>query len=153
MNSVFLPELDKFMVVFIYDILIYSKGKEEHATHPRVVLTRLREHKLYAKFSKCEFWLDQVPFLGHILSAEGVVMDPSKVKDILEWKLPTTVHLVQSFLGTAGYYRRFIPDFSKISKPITDLLKNNVKFNWTSECNEAFEKLTKLLTTTPVLAY
>jgi hypothetical protein len=116
------------------------------------VLTRLREHKLYAKFSKCEFWLDQVPFLGHILSAEGVVVDPGKVKDILEWKSPTTVHLVRSFLGMDGYYCRFIPDFSKISKPITELLKNNVKFNWTPECNEAFEMLKKLLTTAPVLA-
>jgi hypothetical protein len=152
MNSVFMPELDKFVVVFIDDILIYSKSKEEHATHLRIVLTRLREHKLYAKFSKCEFWLDQVPFLGHILSAEGVAVDPSKVKDILEWKPPTTVHLVRSFLGMAGYYRRFIPDFSKISKPITELLKNNVKFNWTPECSEAFEKLKKLLTTAPVLA-
>jgi hypothetical protein len=94
MNSVFMLELDKFVVVFTDDILIYSKSKEEHATHLQVVLTRLREHKLYAKFSKCEFWLDQVPFLDHILSAEGVVVDPSKVKDILEWKLPTTVHLV-----------------------------------------------------------
>jgi ribonuclease HI len=116
------------------------------------VLTRLREHKLYAKFSKCEFWLDQVPFLGHILSVEGVVVDPSKVKDILEWKSSTTVHLIRSFLGMAGYYRSFIPDFSKISKPINELLKNNVKFNWTPECNEAFEKLKKLLTTTLVLA-
>jgi hypothetical protein len=94
MNLVFMPELDKFMVVFIDDILIYSKRKEEHATHHQVVLTRLREHKLYAKFSKCEFWFNQVPFLGHILSAEGVAVDPSKVKDILEWKPSTMVHLV-----------------------------------------------------------
>jgi hypothetical protein len=85
------------------------------------------------------------------LSAEGVALDPGKVKDILEWKSPTTVHLVRSFLGMARYYRRFIPNFSKISKPITELLKNNVKFNWTPECNEAFEKLKKLLTTAPVL--
>jgi hypothetical protein len=84
MNSVFMPKLDKFVVLFIDDIVIYSKSKEEHATHLWLVLTRLQEHKLYAKFSKCEFWLDQVPFLGHILSAEGVAMDPSKVKDILE---------------------------------------------------------------------
>jgi hypothetical protein len=110
MNSMFMPELDKFVVVFIDDVLIYSKSKEEHATHLRVVLTRFWEHKLYAKFSKCEFWLDQVPFLGHILSAEGVVVDPGKVKDILEWKPPTTVHLVRSFLGMAGYYRRFVTE-------------------------------------------
>jgi hypothetical protein len=98
---VFMPELDKFMVGFTDDILIYSKSKEEHAMHLRIVLTRLREDKLYAKFSKCQFWLDQVPFLGHILSAEGTAVDPGKVKDILEWKPPTTVHLVRSFLGMA----------------------------------------------------
>jgi hypothetical protein len=108
-----MPELDKFVVVFIDDILIYSKSKEEHATHLQVVLTRLREHKLYAKFNMCEFWLDQVPFIGHILLVEGVVVDPGKVKDILEWKPPTTVYLVRSFLGMAGYYRRFIHNFSK----------------------------------------
>jgi hypothetical protein len=89
--------------------------------------------------------------LGHILSAEGVAVDPSKVKDILEWKPPTTVHQVRSFLGMAGYYRRFIPDFSRIAKPITELLKNHVKFVWSSECNKAFEELKKLMTTTPVL--
>jgi len=105
MNSVFMPELDKFVVVFIDDILVYSKNKEEHAQHLRVVLDRLREHKLYAKFSKCAFWLKEVPFLGHVLSSEGVAVDPGKVKDVLNWKPPTTVHEVRSFLGLAGYYR------------------------------------------------
>jgi hypothetical protein len=94
MNSVFMPELDKFVVVFIDDILIYSKNEEEHAQHLRVVLTRLREHQLYAKFSKCAFWMEEIQFLGHVLSAKGIVVDPSKVKDILEWKPPTTVHQV-----------------------------------------------------------
>jgi hypothetical protein len=152
MNSVFMPELDKFVVVFIDDILIYSKNEEEHAQHLRIVLTRLREHKLYAKFSKCAFWLEEIQFLGHVLSARGIAVDPSKVKDILEWKPPTTVHQVRSFLGLAGYYRRFIPDFSKLVKPITSLLKNDIKFNWSSKCNEAFEQLKTLLTTAPVLA-
>jgi hypothetical protein len=152
MNSVFMPELDKFVVVFIDDILIYSKNEEEHARHLRIVLTRLREHQLYAKFSKCAFWLEEIQFLGHVLSAKGIAVDPSKVKDILEWKPPTTVHQVRSFLGLAGYYRRFIPDFSKLVKPITSLLKNDTKFNWSSECNEAFEKLKVLLTTALVLA-
>jgi hypothetical protein len=92
MNSVFMPELDKFVVVFIDDILIYSKNEEEHAQHLRIVLTRLREHQLYAKFSKCAFWLEEIQFLGHVLSAKGIAVDPSKVKDILEWKPPTTVH-------------------------------------------------------------
>jgi hypothetical protein len=120
MNSVFMPELDKFVVVFIDDILIYSKNEVEHAKHLRIVLTRLREHQLYAKFSKCAFWLEEIQFLGHVFSAKGIAVDPSKVKDILEWSSPTTVHQVRSFLGLAGYYRRFIPDFSKIVKPITD---------------------------------
>ena len=152
MNSVFMPELDKFVVVFIDDILIYSKTKEEHEEHLRIVLTRLREHQLYAKFSKCEFWIDEVQFLGHVLSAEGVAVDPSKVQEVLDWKSPTSVHQVRSFLGLAGYYRRFIPDFSKISKPMTTLLKNDTKFVWSSECEEAFRTLKKLLTTAPVLA-
>jgi hypothetical protein len=152
MNSVFMPELDKFVVVFIGDILIYSKNEEEHAQHLQIVLTCLREHQLYAKFSKCAFWLEEIQFLGHVLSTKGIAVDPSKVKDILEWKPPTTVHQVRSFLGLAGYYRRFIPDFSKLVKPITSLLKNDTKFNWSSKCNEAFEHLKILLTTAPVLA-
>jgi hypothetical protein len=94
MNSVFMPELDKFVVVFIDDILVYSKSEEEHAEHLRIVLTRLRDHQLYAKFSKCEFWLKEVQFLGHVLSAEGVAVDLGKVKDILNWKPPTSVHEV-----------------------------------------------------------
>jgi hypothetical protein len=94
MNSVFMPELDKFVVVFIYDILVYSKSEEEHAEHLRIVLTRLRDHQLYDKFSKCEFWLKEVQFLGHVLSTEGVAVDPSKVKDILNWKPPISVHEV-----------------------------------------------------------
>ena len=103
MNLVFMPELDKFMVVFIDDILIYSKNEEDHTEHLRVVLTRLREHKLYAKFSKCEFWLRKVPFLWHVLSENGISVDPSKVQEVMDWKAPTLVHEVQSFLGLAGY--------------------------------------------------
>jgi hypothetical protein len=152
MNSVFMREMDKFVVVFIDDILIYSKNEEEHARHLQIVLTRLREHQLYAKFSKCAFWLEEIQFLGHVLSAKGIAVDPSKVQDILEWKPPTTVHQVQSFLGLAGYYRRFILDFSKLVKPITSLLKYDTKFNWSSRCNEAFEQLKVLLTSAPVLA-
>jgi hypothetical protein len=144
MNSVFMPKLDKFVVVFIDDILIYSKNEEEHAQHLRIVLTRLREHQLYAKFSKCAFWLEEIQFLGHVLSTSGIAVDPRKP--------PTIVHQVRSFLALAGYYRRFIPDFSKLVKPITSLLKNDTKFNWSSRCNEAFEQLKVLLTTTPVLA-
>jgi hypothetical protein len=89
-----MPELDKFVVVFIDDILIYSKDEEEHAKNLRIIFTHLREHQLYAKFSKCAFWLEEIQFLGHVLSANGIAVDPSKVKDILEWKSPTTVHQV-----------------------------------------------------------
>ena len=122
MNSVFMPKLDKFVVVFIDDILIYSKNDEEHARHLRIVLTRLREHKLYAKFSKCEFWSDRVLFLGHVLTPDSVLVDPSKVPDVLDWKSPKSVHQIRQFLGLAGYYRCFIPDFSKIAQPMTKLL-------------------------------
>jgi hypothetical protein len=128
MNSVFMPKLDKFMVVFIDDILIYSQNEEEHAEHLRVVLTRLRDHQLYAKFSKYEFWLKRVPFLGHMLSEDGISIDPTKVQEVLDWKALTLVHEVRSFLGLAGYYRRFILDFSKIAKLMTRLLQKEEKF-------------------------
>jgi hypothetical protein len=123
MNSIFMPELDKFVVVFIDDILIYSRSMEEYEEHLGIVLQRLREHQLYAKFHKCEFWIKEVPFLGHVVSPEGITVDPSKVKEVLDWELPMSVFEVHSFLGLADYYRRFIPNFSKIAKPITELLK------------------------------
>jgi alkyl sulfatase BDS1-like metallo-beta-lactamase superfamily hydrolase len=104
MNSVFMPKMDKFVVVFINDILVYSKSMEEPEEDLHVVLQRLREHQLCAKFSKCEFWIDEVSFLGHMISLEGIVMDPSKVQDVLDWKPPTSITQVRSFLGLAGYY-------------------------------------------------
>jgi hypothetical protein len=152
MNSVFMPELDKFVMVFIDDILIYSRSMEEHEEHLRIVLQWLWDHQLYAKFNKCEFWIKKVPFLGHVVSPEGIAVDPSKVKEVLEWNPPTTVSEVQSFLGLAGYYRRFIPNFSKIVKSITELLKKGNKYLWSEACDEAFKHLKKLLTTLPVLA-
>jgi hypothetical protein len=122
MNTVFMPELDKFVVVFIDDILVYSENEKDHEEHLKIILTRLIDHKLYAKFSKCEFWLKEVPFLGHILSENRVSVDPSKVQEVMDWKTPITVSEVRSFLGLAGYYCRFIPDFLKIAKPMTSLL-------------------------------
>src|ERR1041384_4769282 len=123
MNSIFMEELDAFVVVFIDDILIFSKTEEEHAIHLRIVLERLREHRLYAKFSKCEFWLREVAFLGHVITKNGVAVDPSKVQDVLNWNQPTNVKEIRSFLRLAGYYRRFIMDFSRIVKPMTKLLQ------------------------------
>ena len=122
MNLVFMPKLDKFVVVFIDDILIYSENEADHAEHLRIVLSRLREHKLYAKFSKCEFSLSKVPFLGHILSRDRISVDPSKVQEVMDWKASTSVHEVWSFLGLAGYYHRFISDFPKIAKLMTRLV-------------------------------
>jgi hypothetical protein len=152
MNSVFMQELDQFVVVFIDDILIYSKNLEDHANHLHVVLQRLRDQHLYAKFSKCEFWLDTVKFLGHTISSDGISVDPSKVQEVMDWKPPTSVHQIRSFLGLAGYYHCFIPDFSRIAKPMTELLKKRVKFSWDQKCEDAFHTLRAHLTTAPVLA-
>ena len=120
MNSVFHEYLDKFVVVYIDDILVYSKTEDEHAQHLRLILTKLREHRLYAKFSKCEFWLKELIFLGHVVSAQGVSVVPDKIQSILDWRTPKPVKDVRSFLGLAGYYRRFIEGFSKIAKPMND---------------------------------
>jgi hypothetical protein len=110
MNKVFMECLDKFVVVFINDTLVYTRSEEEHEEHLRLALQKLREHRLYAKLSKCEFWMKQVAFLGHIISKGGISVDPSKVQDVLSCYAPTSVDDIQSFLGLAGYYRRFIED-------------------------------------------
>ena len=114
-------------------------------------MERLKRHRLYAKFSKCEFWLQEVAFLGHIVSAEGIKVDPAKVEAVMEWKQPTNATEVRSFLGLAGYYRRFIKDFSKIAKPMTELTKKDKKFVWTEKCEHSFQTLKTLLTSAPVL--
>ena len=138
MQRVFRPYLDQFVVIFIDDILVYSRSKEEHEKHLRIVFQTLREHKLYAKFSKCEFWLDRISFLGHVISEEGIMVDPAKVADIVDWKRPTTVTEVRSFLGLAGYYRRFVKDFSKIAGPLTNLTRKEVKFEWSDRVEQSF---------------
>jgi hypothetical protein len=152
MNSVFMPELDKFVVVFIDDILVYSKNEAEHAEHLHIVLQRLHDHRLYAKLSKYEFWLREIKFLGHNISPDGVSVDPEKVQEVINWKPLATVRQIRSFLGLAGYYRRFILDFSRIAKPMTELLKKGVKYEWSQKCEDAFHALRQHLTTAPVLA-
>nr|AAO19383.1 putative polyprotein [Oryza sativa Japonica Group]ABF98353.1 retrotransposon protein, putative, Ty3-gypsy subclass [Oryza sativa Japonica Group] len=151
MNKVFMEYLDKFVVVFIDDILIYSRTKEEHEEHLRLALEKLREHQLYAKFSKCEFWLSEVKFLGHVISAGGVAVDPSNVESVTNWKQPKTVSEIRSFLGLAGYYRRFIENFSKIAKPMTRLLQKDVKYKWSEECEQSFQELKDRLISAPIL--
>ncbi|XP_052197296.1 uncharacterized mitochondrial protein AtMg00860-like [Diospyros lotus] len=151
MNRVFYEYLDKFFIVFIDDILVYSRSKEEHEKHLRVVLGILKEKKLFAKFKKCEFWLERVVFLGLIVIAQGIEVDPSKVEAVLNWSRPTNVNEVLSFLGLAGYYRRFIEGFSKLAGPLTQLTRKGTKFEWTEKCETSFEELKKRLVNAPVL--
>jgi hypothetical protein len=151
MNKVFMEYLDKFVVVFIDDILIFSKNEEEYDKHLCMVLQKLRENQLYIKLNKCEFWLKEVSFLGHIISEGGISVDPSKVKDVLSWNTPQNVSNIRSFLGLARYYRRFIKGFSKISKPMIELLEKGKTFEWTPRHEASFQELKKRLTTTPVL--
>ncbi|KAL0539519.1 hypothetical protein IC582_023734 [Cucumis melo] len=151
MNRVFREFLDTFVIVFIDDILIYSKTEAEHEEHLRMVLQTLRDNKLYAKFSKCEFWLKQVSFLGHVVSKAGVSVDPAKIEAVTGWTRPSTVSEVRSFLGLAGYYRRFVENFSRIATPLTQLTRKGVPFVWSKACEDSFQNLKQKLVTAPVL--
>ncbi|XP_073121601.1 uncharacterized mitochondrial protein AtMg00860-like [Henckelia pumila] len=146
------PYLDRFVIVFIDDILIYSKDGEEHGQHLRTVLEVLRDRKLFAKFDKCEFLLERVALLGHINSKGGVEVDPSKVQAVKEWSIPKNASEIRNFLGLAGYYRKFIKVFSSIDVPLIALTKKNAKFVWIPKCQVIFDLLKKALTTAPVLA-
>ncbi|KAL0556380.1 hypothetical protein IC582_004893 [Cucumis melo] len=151
MNRVFREFLDTFVIVFIDDILIYSKTEAEHEKHLRMVLQTLRDNKLYAKFSKCEFWLKQVSFLGHVVSKAGVSVDPAKIEAVTGWTRPSTVSEVRSFLGLAGYYRRFVENFSRIATPLTQLTRKGAPFVWSKACEDSFQTLKQKLVTAPVL--
>ncbi|KAL0551238.1 hypothetical protein IC582_010324 [Cucumis melo] len=151
MNRVFREFLDTFVIVFIDDILIYSKTEAEHEEHLRMVLQTLRDNKLYAKFSKCEFWLKQVSFLGHVVSKAGVSVDPAKIEAVTGWTRPSTVSEVRSFLGLAGYYRRFVENFSRIATPLTQLTRKGAPFVWSKACEDSFQTLKQKLVTAPVL--
>ncbi|WRX26222.1 Reverse transcriptase domain - like 10 [Theobroma cacao] len=151
MNRVFHSYLDKFVIVFIDDILVYSKDDDEHAIHLRIVLHTLHKRQLYAKFSKCEFWLREVVFLGHVVSRARIYVDLKKIEAILQWEQPKMVTEIQSFLGLAGYYRKFVQGFSLITDPLTRLTRKGVKFEWDDVCESRSQKLENRLTSAPVL--
>ncbi|GJZ72895.1 putative reverse transcriptase domain-containing protein, partial [Tanacetum coccineum] len=152
MNRVCKPYLDKFVIVFIDDILIYSRNKEEHADHLRIILELLKKEKLYAKFSKCDFWISIVQFLRHVIDSQGIHVDPAKIEAVKDWASPTTPTEIRQFLGLAGYYRRFIKDFSKIAKPLTELTQKNKKYIWGEDQESAFQLLKQKLCEAPILA-
>ncbi|GJT88526.1 hypothetical protein Tco_1070243 [Tanacetum coccineum] len=152
MNSVCKPYLDKFVIVFIDDILIYSHNEKEHEEHLKTILELLKEEELYAKFSKCEFWINTVKFLGHVIDSSGIHVDPAKIETVKNWASPTTPSEIRQFLGLAGYYRRFIEGFSKIAKPMTELTQKDRKFDWGEEQETAFQLLKQKLCDAPILA-
>ncbi|GJS22119.1 putative reverse transcriptase domain-containing protein [Tanacetum coccineum] len=152
MNRVCKPYLDKFVIVFIDDILIYSKNEKEHEEHLKAILELLKKEELYAKFSKCEFWIPRVQFLGHVIDRQGIHVDPAKIESIKDWASPKTPTEIRQFLGLAGYYRRFIEGFSKIAKPMTKLTQKKVAFEWGDKQEAAFQTLKTKLCSAPILA-
>ncbi|XP_070022617.1 uncharacterized protein [Nicotiana sylvestris] len=151
MNRVFKPFLESFVIVFIDDILVYSRSQEDHAVHLRAVLQTLQQHQLYAKFSKCEFWLESVAFLGFVVSREGIMVDPQKIAMVKNWPRPTTPTEIRNFLGLAGYCRRFVDGFSTLASPLTKLTQKAVKLQWSDARERSFQELKSRLTTTSVL--
>ncbi|GJW33850.1 putative reverse transcriptase domain-containing protein [Tanacetum coccineum] len=152
MNRVCKPYLDKFVIVFIDDILIYSKNKQEHEEHLKLILELLKKEELYAKFSKCKFWIPKVQFLSHVIDSEGIHVDPAKIESIKDWTSPKSPTEIRQFLGLDGYYRRFIEGFSKIAKPMTKLTQKKVKFEWGDKQEAAFQLLKQKLCSAPILA-
>ena len=151
-NRVCKEYLDQFVIVFIDDILIYSKSEEEHREHLKLILELLKKEQLYAKFSKCEFWLKSVQFLGHVVSSQGIHVDPAKITAIQNWEVPKTATQVRQFLGLAGYYRKFIENFSILAKPLTTLTHKDKKFVWSDEQESSFQALKQKLTSAPILS-
>ncbi|GKE96426.1 putative reverse transcriptase domain-containing protein, partial [Tanacetum coccineum] len=141
MNMVCKSYLDRFVIVFIDDILIYSKSRKEHEGHLKLILRLLKKEELYAKFSKCEFWLSKIQFLGHVIDSEGIHVDPAKIEAIKDWASPKTPTEIRQFLGLAGYYWRFIKGISKIARPMTKLTQKSVKFEWGEKAEAAFQLL------------
>ena len=140
-----------FVIVFIDDILIYSRSEEEHASHLRVALQTLKDRQLFAKFSKCEFWLQSVAFHGHIVSCKGISVNSQKIEEVKQWPRPTSATDIKSFLCLAGYYIRFVEGISSIASPLTRLTQNMVNFQWKDDCEKSFVEFKTILTTTPDL--
>ena len=151
MHQIFREQLDHFIILFLDDILVYSGTLQDHIDHVRRTLQILQQHQLYAKVSKCAFFRHQVEYLGHVVTAAGISPDPAKVQAVNNWKIPGNVHDVRSFLGLAGYYRRFIPQFAKIAAPLTDLTKKTSPWRWSLREGEAFNSLKRALVSAPVL--
>ena len=152
-NSVLRPFLEKSVILYLDDILIYSKTLDEHIQHVREVLQKLLENNLYAKLKKCEFHKNEVQFLGYVISGKGISTDPEKIKSVKEWPTPTCVKDVQRFVGLCNYYRRFVENFAQIARPLHNLTKKNNKFIWDNKCENAFQELKNRLTTAPVLIH
>nr|GEZ78421.1 putative reverse transcriptase domain-containing protein [Tanacetum cinerariifolium] len=151
-NRVCKPYLDKLVIVFIDDILIYSKNEKEHEEHLKAILELLKKEELYAKFSKCEFWIPKVQFLSYVIDSQGIHVDPAKIESVKDWTSPKSPMEIRKFLGLAGYYRRFIEAFSKIAKPMTKLTQKKVKFEWGDKQEAAFQLLKQKLCGAPILA-
>jgi hypothetical protein len=152
MNRMLHEFLDDFVVVFLDDILIYSKTEKEHERHLRLVLSALRKNQFYGKLKKCAFWLSEVAFLGHVISQQGIAVDPKNVMAVVEWKRPSSVSEIRSFLGLAEYYRCFVPNFSSIAKPLTRFLEKGVLFVWSSNCEVSYQTLKNKLVSSLILA-
>lgn len=152
MNEIFKDLLDSFVVVYLDDILIYSKSPDQHLDHLKQVLKRLQDHHLYAKLSKCDFFKSEVEFLGHVVGHEGVKVDPTKVKAVQDWPALACVKDVQSFLGLVNYYRKFIPSYALIALPLSEMIKKDVPFRWGPSQRAAFDFLKQALISAPVLA-
>jgi hypothetical protein len=155
MNDIFRDLLDVCVIVYLDDILVYSKNPEDHEQHLRQVLERLKEHQLYAKLSKCSFFVNSIEYLRHIVDNDGIKPNPSLIKAIEEFPRPTTLKELQSFLGLAGYYRKFIANFSAIALPLTDGTRKasqSKPIAWTDKMQDAFETLKKALASAPCLS-
>jgi hypothetical protein len=152
-NRVFHEYLDSFVVVFINDILVNSVDYAKHEGHLKIVMEKLHDERLFAKFKKCEFWLEEVSFLGHVVNKDGLAMDSGKVQALVDWERPTSEREIRSFLGLAGYYKRFIEGFSSLLGPLTALTRKNAPFVWCDKCEASFQELKHRLVTAPVLTF